>query len=176
MSGYNIWKTRRAWTGFKPRSCIAQGCPETIARAPLRPSGAFRGEREGPLAHRRGATRQAHARVRREGREGELGGAANRFAGPPSPCPLPRPAGPSGEIEGQLGWAFYPKFCLQEPLARARPRHPRLEPATISAPKTWVAGPSRTKSGHGDPLWLHRIVTSQPPSIPRTALRPGGRG
>jgi RNA-directed DNA polymerase len=37
--------------------------------------------------------------------------------------------------------------------------------------KTWVAGPSRTKSGHGDPLWLHRIVTSQPPSIPRTALR-----
>src|SRR6267378_4260482 len=29
------------------------------------------GEREGPLAHQRCATRQAHARVRREGREGE---------------------------------------------------------------------------------------------------------
>src|SRR5882762_2891346 len=30
-----------------------------------------RGEREGPLAHRRCATQQAHARVRLEGREGE---------------------------------------------------------------------------------------------------------
>src|SRR5438093_1422392 len=29
------------------------------------------GEREGPLAHQRCATRQAHAHVRREGREGE---------------------------------------------------------------------------------------------------------
>ena len=44
------------------------------------------GEREGPLAHQRCATRQAHARVRREGREGEgqratdLGGLAAQNA------------------------------------------------------------------------------------------------
>ncbi len=34
------------------------------------------------------------------------------------------------------------EFWPQKPLARARPGHPRLEPATISAPKTWMAGPS----------------------------------
>jgi hypothetical protein len=28
-----------------------------------------------------------------------------------------------------------------------------------------------TKSGHGDPLWLHRIAASQPPPVPRTALQ-----
>ena len=38
-------------------------------------------EREGPLAHRRCATRQAHARVRREGREGEGQEAASLAAG-----------------------------------------------------------------------------------------------
>ncbi len=48
---------------------------------------------EGPLAHRRCATRQAHARVRREGREGEVGDAANRFLDPPHPALSPRPAG-----------------------------------------------------------------------------------
>ena len=42
--------------------------------------------------------------------------------------------------------------------AQSLPYPYRLEPATISAPKTWVAGPSQTKSGHGDPLWLRRIV------------------
>src|SRR6266436_5189 len=52
-----------------------------------------RGEREGPLAHRRCATRQAHARVRREGREGEVGDAANRFLDPPHPALSPPPAG-----------------------------------------------------------------------------------
>src|SRR6267143_1384308 len=58
------------------------------------PSPLFRGEREGPLAHRRCAIRQAHARVRREGREGEVGGAANRFVGP---LTLPSPPGGGGE-------------------------------------------------------------------------------
>ena len=60
------------------------------------PSPPFRGEREGPLAHRRCAIRQAHARVRRKGREGEVGGAANRFVGPPHPALSPRPAGGEG--------------------------------------------------------------------------------
>src|SRR5207244_1772883 len=38
--------------------------------------------------------------------------------------------------------AFCREFWFQNPLARACPGHPRLEPATISAPKTWMAGPS----------------------------------
>src|SRR5260370_25089910 len=60
-----------------------------FAGALLRPAG---GE-GGALAHRRCATRQAHARVRREGREGEVGGAATRFVGPPPPALSPPPAG-----------------------------------------------------------------------------------
>src|SRR6266853_1080206 len=94
--------------GVKTLSRNAQGCPgkqKTVASLSFRstahlshpvcksPSPPVRGEREGPLAHRRCATRQAHARVRREGREGEVGDAANRFVDPPHPALPPRPAG-----------------------------------------------------------------------------------
>jgi branched-chain amino acid transport system ATP-binding protein len=51
---------------------------ETRQEAPLRPA---RGEREGPAAQRR---------------EGEVGGAANQFVGPPHPALSPRPAGGEG--------------------------------------------------------------------------------
>src|SRR5437660_366431 len=47
-----------------------------------------------------------------------------------------------GKVEGQSVRAFCREFWFQNPLARACPGHPRLEPATISAPKTWMAGPS----------------------------------
>jgi hypothetical protein len=43
----------------------------TSQKVPLSPRAVASGEREGPLAHPRCATRQARARVRREGREGE---------------------------------------------------------------------------------------------------------
>jgi len=45
-----------------------------------KPSPPFRGEREGPPK-----------------REGEVGGAANRFVGPPHPALSPRPAGGEGK-------------------------------------------------------------------------------
>jgi len=88
-----------------PRCAGLSGEVETVARLPFgatehlchpvckSPSPPFGGEREGPLAHRRCATRQAHARVRREGREGEVGDATNRFVGPPHP---PSPPGRRG--------------------------------------------------------------------------------
>src|SRR5882724_2210565 len=62
----------------------------------------------------------------------------------PEPTPsLPRARqGCPGKTQGQFGRAFCPESCCQTPLARARPGHPRLEAATISGPKTWVAGPS----------------------------------
>src|SRR6267143_4654010 len=41
-----------------------------------------------------------------------------------------------------LTMAFCIAFRWPKPLARARPGHPRLEAGTISAPKTWMAGPS----------------------------------
>ena len=64
------------------------------------PSPPFRGEREGPLAHRRCATRQAHARVRRKGQawEDEVG-SAGALASPTSPQPSP-PQGAEREREG----------------------------------------------------------------------------
>jgi hypothetical protein len=58
---------------------------------PLRatsPSPPFRGEREGPVAQKP----QAHG-LDPWGGEGEVGGSANRLAGPPHPPLSPRPAG-----------------------------------------------------------------------------------
>jgi hypothetical protein len=52
-----------------------------------------------------------------------------------------------GKIERQFVRAFCREFWFEKPLARARPGHPRLEPAMISAPKTWMAGPSPRLSG-----------------------------
>jgi hypothetical protein len=34
---------------------------------------------------------------------------------------------------------FLPQFCVQQPVARARPVQPRVEAATIFAPKAWMA-------------------------------------
>src|ERR1700730_4789063 len=60
-----------------------------------------------------------------------------------APAKVPAAAGPSGK-----NWRvvraerFCREFCYRKPLARARPGHPRLKSARISAPKTWMAGPS----------------------------------
>ena len=94
-----------------PASAGLSGETITIARSSLRsteplchlgcknPSSPFRGEREGPLAHRRCATRQAHARVRREGREGEVG-LGNRAGFPHLTPALSAPGGGEGDGRG----------------------------------------------------------------------------
>src|SRR6266436_7409402 len=43
-----------------------------------------------------------------------------------------------GKVEEPFVRAFCSEFYLQEPLARARPGHPRLDATAISVKKTWV--------------------------------------
>ncbi len=61
------------------------------------PSPSFRGEREGPVAREP----SAHG-LDPWGREGEVGGAANRLVGPPHPTLSPRPAGGEGKKSFKL--------------------------------------------------------------------------
>src|SRR6266446_10528539 len=71
-----------------------------------------------------------------------------------------------GKTQGQFGRARYTEFCSQKPRAWACPGHPRLEAATISARKTWVARPS---PGTGILLGCAEIIALQPISIPAKA-------
>src|ERR1700730_2727209 len=63
--------------------------------------------------------------------------------------------------------------AINRPTARTPPRDPnnRQQTAYSSLSDADLWGKIRTKSGHGDPLWLHRIAASQLPPIPRTALQ-----
>jgi hypothetical protein len=130
------------------------------------PSPRFRGEGRG---ERRAwhLVRALWLRHAREKRHPEATDAA-----PEAPCSSQRQAlGPrfrEGDGEGKIrshvicrgkskgrARAFRREFWFQKPLARARPGHPRLEPATISAPKTWMAGPSPTAVRFSSMLQLH---------------------
>src|ERR1700730_10531277 len=69
--------------------------------------------------------------------------------------------------------------CRHDPANRAHPTpDPNYRPQTayssLSDADLW--GKIRTKSGHEDPLWLRRIMASQPSRSPQTALRSQGEG
>jgi hypothetical protein len=70
-----------------------------------------------------------------------------------------------------------PRILVPKPLARACPGHPRLKSATISAPKTWMAGPSPATGtalrGRGEGDQGRSVIARRHPGLPgyRPTLR-----
>jgi len=88
----------------------------------------------------------------------------------PSPLALsPQATGLSGKIEGSSGERFTPNFACKSLPGSSRA-------STFDQPFLRPRRGGRTKSGHGDPLWLHRIVTSNRLRFPSALSRQAGRG
>jgi hypothetical protein len=90
---------------------------------------------------------------------------------PHSPLPLPHIAGLSGENRKAVRPSVLRRVLLRKAPCPGSSRAPTSRASPDVRAKD-VDG--RTKSGHGDSLWLHRIAASQPGPVPRTALPIGG--